>query len=45
MSLAIGTFIDIEGKYLFQNFFVNTTRKWEGKSYQFAGFWLRGCQL
>ena len=38
MSIAIGTFIEIEEKYYFQNFFVNEVRKWEGKSYQFAGF-------
>ena len=38
MSIAIGTFIDIESKYYFQNFFVNEVREWEDQKYQFAGF-------
>ena len=43
MSIAIGTFVDIEGKYRFQNFFAGATRKWEGQSYQFAGFGYGGA--
>ena len=38
MSIAIGTFIDIESKYYFQNFYVNEVREWEVQKYQFAGF-------
>ena len=38
MSIAIGTFVDIESKYYFQNFYVNEVREWENQKYQFAGF-------
>lgn len=38
MTIAIGTFLEIEDKYRFQNFFVNESRVWEGKRYDFAGF-------
>ena len=38
MSIAIGTFIEIEEKYYFQNFYANESREWEGQTYQFAGF-------
>ena len=43
MSIAIGTFIEMEEKYYFQNFFVNAVREWEGQSYQFAGFGYGGA--
>ena len=43
MSIAIGTFIEMEEKYYFQNFFVNEVREWEGQKYQFAGFGYGGA--
>lgn len=38
MSIAIGTFIEIDERFYFQNFFVGETRRWDGNDYQFSGF-------
>ena len=38
MSIAIGTFLNLNDQYYFQNFFPGETRLWQGDSYMFAGF-------
>ena len=42
MSIAIGTFIEIDQRFFFQNFFVGEDRRWDGKDYQFSGFGYSG---
>ena len=36
--IAIGTFININDRYYFQNFYAGEVRDWEGQEYGFAGF-------
>ena len=38
MGIAIGTFVNFNDEYFFQNFFPDKTRKYEGDKYLFAGF-------
>lgn len=45
MSIAIGTFINFEDKYLFQNFFKDQVRVWQGNSYVFSGFGYSGSTI
>lgn len=45
MSIAIGTFINIEDKYFFQNFFKDEVRVWQGKSYTFAALGYSGSTV
>ena len=45
MIIAIGTYANIEDTYLFQNFFKDQTRVWQGKSYVFAGFGYSGSTI
>lgn len=45
MSIAIGTFVNIEDKYYFQNFFKDEVRIWQGKSYVFAGLGYSGSTV
>lgn len=45
MSIAIGTFVNIEDKYYFQNFFKDEVRVWQGKSYVFAALGYSGSTV
>lgn len=45
MSIAIGTFVNFEDKYYFQNFFKDEIRIWQGKSYLFAGLGYSGSTV
>lgn len=45
MSIAIGTFVNIEDKYYFQNFFKDEVRTWQGKSYVFAALGYSGSTV
>ena len=42
MTIAIGTFIEIDDRFFFQNFYVNETRRWDAKDYLFSGFGYSG---
>lgn len=42
MTTAIGTFIEIDSRFFFQNFYVNETRRWDAKDYLFSGFGYSG---
>jgi hypothetical protein len=44
MSIAIGTFIELDGNYL-QNFFQGETVSWQGQGYLFAGFGYSGSSV
>ncbi len=44
MSIAIGTFIELDGNY-YQNFFQNERVGWEGNTYMFAGFGYSGSSV
>ena len=42
MTIAIGTFIEINDFWRFQNFFVGEERRWDGKDFIFSGFGYSG---
>ena len=42
MAIAIGTFLEIDDRFFFQNFYVGETRTWDAKEYQFSGFGYSG---
>ena len=44
MGVAIGTFIELDGKY-YQNFFANESVGWQNDSYMFAGFGYSGSSV
>ena len=44
MSIAIGTFIELDGNY-YQNFFQGETTGWDGNSYMFSGFGYSGSSV
>jgi hypothetical protein len=44
MSIAIGTFIELDGSY-YQNFFQGKQVGWDGNSYMFSGFGYSGSSV
>ena len=44
MSIAIGTFIELDGSY-YQNFFQGESISWDGGSYMFSGFGYSGSSV
>ncbi len=42
MTIAIGTFIEVNEFWRFQNFYVGETRRWDGKNWVFSGFGYSG---
>lgn len=42
MSIAIGTFVNFNDRFRFQNFFQGEVRRWKDQSYLFAGFGYSG---
>lgn len=41
-GIAIGTYVNFNDRYLFQNFYHAAERRWEGKTYVYTGFGYSG---